>query len=165
MTQLSRLVFALALVVAALVISVTTFGLPARVASHFGPDSAVHTVDRLVYLAQMLGLAIGLPGLVVATTFRIPRWLEAKLNLPYRAYWLAPERRQQTLAYLGSHACWLGTLLTAYLTGIHFVLLAANVAQPPRLPAQPFVTLLALFLCGMALWILALASHFRVKGR
>jgi hypothetical protein len=166
MTQLSRLAFALAVVVAALVISATTLELPARVASHFGPGNLANdAMDRLSYLMLMLGLAVGLPVLLVATFSRMPRAMERKLNIPHRDYWLAPERRQRTLAYLGSHACWLGTLLAAYLTGVHLVLLAANAVQPPRLPVQPFVTLLALFLCGMALWIFALVSRFRNRGR
>jgi hypothetical protein len=166
MAHLSRLIFFLAVSVAAMVITVTTFELPAHVASHFGPGNVANdSMDRVSYLVLMLGLAVGLPVLLVTTISRIPRALERKLNIPHREYWLAPPRRQRTLAFLGAHMCWLGTLLAVYLTGLHFVLLAANAVQPPRLPTQPFVTLLVLFFCAMALWVLALVVRFRSKDR
>ena len=166
MTHLSRLIFFLAVSVAAAVITVTTFELPAHVTSHFGPGNVANdSMGRPAYLAVTLGLAVGVPLLLVAAFSRIPRALERKLNIPHREYWLAPERRQRTLAFLGAHMCWLGTLLAVYLTALHFVLLAANTEQPPRLPMQPFVTLLALFFCGMALWVLALVVRFRGKDR
>jgi F0F1-type ATP synthase membrane subunit c/vacuolar-type H+-ATPase subunit K len=166
MTQLSRLVFGLAVCVAALVIVVTTLELPTHVASHFGAGNVANdSMDRLSYLVLMLGLAVGLPVLLVVAFSRMPRALERKLNIPHRDYWLAPARRQRTLAFLGAHVCWLGTLLAAFLTGIHFVLVAANTAQPPRLPAQPFVTLLVLFFCAMALWVFALVARFRIRDR
>ena len=41
------------------------------------------------------------------------------------------------------------------------MLIAANATQPPRLPTQPFVTLLVAFLVGIAIWAATLVRRFR----
>ena len=51
--------------------------------------------------------------------------------------------------------------MIVFITGIHFMLIAANATQPPRLPTQPFITLLVAFLVGIAIWAATLVRRFR----
>jgi uncharacterized membrane protein len=93
--------------------------LPEQVAHHFGatgePDAWGHKTQFLVvYLvtvgvmvATFLGLGLALP--------KIPN---SAINLPNKDYWLAPERRQQTLDYMLPWFLWLGSLTMLLLLDI-----------------------------------------------
>ena len=60
------------------------------------------------YLAFMLAMSTLLPLFVVAMTGFVPRIAVSQIKIANREHWLAPARRDETLAWLMSHACWLG---------------------------------------------------------
>lgn len=162
MQRIAYLLFALLLIAVGAFIVATTGQLPERVASHFGAGNLANGwMTRGGYLVFMLVFALLLPVVVVAVVGWLPRRAPGAVNIPHRDHWMAPGRRAATLAILASHACWLGCLLALFIAGIHFAILEANAAVPPRLPADLFWTLLAGFLAAVALWIGALYLRFR----
>ncbi len=162
MLQLARPLFLLLLVVSAIIIWVTTDRLPTQIASHFGANGRANGfMDPATYRKFMLGFGIGIPILVVLVAGVLPRRLASTINLPNRAYWLAPARREATLRYLEAHAYWLGSLLVVFMVAIHFLLIAANAVQPPSLPGQPFALVMAVFLLAMGILAVTLVLHFR----
>ena len=162
MIQLARPLFIVLLVVGAILISATTDHLPAQIASHFGAGGAPNGwMSRNFYLLFMLAFAVILPIVIVLSMGVLPRWMPNAINLPNRAYWLDPDRREATLDYLAAHACWLGSLMVVFITAIHFLLIDANATQPPRLSLQPFITVLVIFVVAMGLWMTTLVLHFR----
>src|SRR5262245_3767721 len=118
-------------------------------------------MTRAGYVRFMLVFVVVLPSLLVAAIGLLPRLLPQWVNIPNRAYWLAPERRDDSLAFLLAHACWFGVLMVLFLAAIHYLLLQANAASPPRLPTAPFVALLAGFVAGLAVWMVMLYRRFR----
>ena len=165
MSQLARLLFVLLLIVATILICATTGKLPAQIASHFGAGGVPNGwMDRTDYLLFMLAFAVVLPVSVVLGPLFLPRMKFNKINIPNRDYWLAPVRREATNRYLATHALWLGSLLVVFIAGIHLVLIEANATQPPHLPFAPFVTLLALFMAALGIWIVTMMIHFRGKA-
>src|SRR3954468_21478203 len=81
--------------------------LPDRVATHFGaggePDGWMSRSSHLLFMG-VFGLAF---PLFVVGLFFILRFLpDSGLNIPHRDYWLAPERRSETFAYLFRHSLW-----------------------------------------------------------
>jgi len=165
MPQLARPLFILLLIVVTILISTTTGQLPAQIASHFGAGGVPNGwMSRNDYLLFMLAFAVVLPITVVLGPLFLPRLKINSINIPNRDYWLAPARRDATFRYLATHALWLGSLLVVFIAGIHLVLIEANATQPPHLPFSPFVTLLALFMAGLGIWILTMAIHFRSKA-
>lgn len=162
MNVIPRLLFVLALVLVPVVVWTTSADLPARVASHFGNGGLANGwMPRDGYLALMLGLTTLLPLLVVAMTGFIPRIAVSQIKLPDRGHWLSPARRGETLAWLASHACWLGLVLMLFLGGIHVLTVQANLRVPPRLSEPHFFTLLGAFVVLLVLWIVALGLRFR----
>ncbi len=162
MTQLARPLFIVFLVVGTILIGATTDQLPAQIASHFGAGGVPNGwMSRSFYLLFMLAFAVILPIVVVLSMGALPRWKPGAINLPNRAYWLDPVRREATLNYLAAHACWLGSLMVIFITAIHFLLIEANATQPPRLPFQAFITVLVTFVVAMGLWMATLMLHFR----
>lgn len=162
MTHLARPLFIVLLVVGTILIVATTDHLPAQIASHFGAGGVANGwMSRNFYLLFMLAFAVILPIVIVLSMSVLPRWKAGGINIPNRDYWLDPARRESTLNYLTAHACWLGSLIVLFITAIHFLLIEANAAQPPRLPFQSFVTLLVLFVVALLAWMAMLALRFR----
>ena len=141
----------------------TAPGLPERVATHFGGSGAADGwMTRAGYVRFILLFVVVLPSLLVAAIGLLPRLFPQWVNLPNRAYWLAPERREDSLDFLLAHACWFGVLIVLFMAAIHYLLLQANAASPPRLPTVPFVALLGAFVAGLAVWMVMLYRRFRV---
>jgi hypothetical protein len=109
----------------------------------------------------MLMLAVAAPCIIVLLIAGLPRVAPRLVNLPHRAYWLAEERRSDTLATLLAFGCWQGALLTMAAAGLHLVLLEANAVTPPRLSVSSLVALLVLFIAAMLAWTGALYARFR----
>jgi hypothetical protein len=162
MQRVSHLLFVLSLIVVCAFIAATTGQLPARVASHFGAGNMPNGwMSRDGYLAFMLFFALAFPIVIVAAVGWLPRIAPRAINVPHRDYWLAPVRREGTLAALASHASWLGCLLVLFIAGVHYAILEANASVPQRLPAEYFWMLMIGFLAALALWIGGLFLRFR----
>ncbi len=140
----------------------TTAGtLPPTVASHFGFDGTANGFSsRAVYTAGMLVLVVALPALVGV----LPGWLGRKagvgLNIPHRAWWLAPERRESTLNFLAAHGAAFALLLAAFLAWVHWLVVQAHQASPARLPFERVLPALLGLGLASAAWVGALVWRF-----
>jgi uncharacterized membrane protein len=147
---------------AALFVWHTGQALPERVASHFdGSGTANGFMPRTIYLRFMLALVVGLP---VVTTWATGASLNkpgARINLPNRDYWLAPERREQTLASLRAGMRWFAVLLMMFLGYAHWLVVKANLAEPVTLNNSRFVTGLVIFMMAMLIWMKLFLGRFR----
>lgn len=134
--------------------------MPATVASHFNAaglaDGWMPRGDYLVLmgglLASLVVLPLGLPRLIA----RAP---DSQLSLPNKAYWLAPERRAATLAWIAAHLRWLALLLAAFLSVLHGQVVQAQRLEPPVLTLG--LAPLGVFLAAVGAWVGALWWHFQ----
>src|SRR5689334_11841268 len=125
---------------------VTSLRLPAVVASHFdGSGMANGFMSRSLYVWFMLAFTVGLPLLLAFLPSLFFERPSLRFNLPHRDYWLAPERRAETVAFLCQHNARFAMLLMLFLCYVHWLVVRANGATPPRLFAPPFIAGLALF--------------------
>jgi uncharacterized membrane protein len=165
MSTLARPLFVLLLVAGAIVIGATTDQLPSRIASHFSAGGTANGwMTHSGYLVFMLVFAILIPLGIVASMSLLPRISDKAINLPNRDYWLGPKHREATFRFLTAHAYWLGSLMVVFIVSIHLLLIVANATQPPRLPTQPFITLLVLFLLALGVWAATLVRRFRTTA-
>jgi hypothetical protein len=101
--------------------------LPENVASHFDalgrPDA---WGPRGTLTAWHIGTVLFIAGMFEGIA-RLNRLIpEAHLNIPHRAYWLAPERREDTLARLETMSRFLGGAVLAFLIGLFHQVYRAN---------------------------------------
>jgi uncharacterized membrane protein len=161
MTRAPCVAFAALLGGAAVLLLATTGALPDRIPTHFGgggvPDA---WMTRGGYTAFMLAFTIGLPLFVTAAVGVLPRLAPRFVNLPHRDHWLAPERRDASIAFLGRHACWLGCMMVLLAAGVHGLIVRASRATPPRLEEGLLVAMLGAFFIALAVWIVALYKRF-----
>lgn len=133
--------------------------LPARVASHFGPDgvpNAWMSRDRLVALDLCVVGLLTIVFLGIALLFRSVG--TASINLPNRDYWLAPERRAETVDSLSRSCLWFGAgtlllMLDVFRQVFRFNLSASGALEHPRAS-------LAAYLAFAAAWIAAFFRRF-----
>lgn len=150
---------------AATFVWLTSLALPDLVASHFGSSGTANGfMPRAIYIFFMLAFVIGLPVLLVfATSFAIGH-PSARINLPNRDYWLAPERRDETILVLRAGIMWFGTLLVAFLCYAHWLVVLANESQPAHLDESWFVGGLAVFVVATLVWLTVLLGRFRNRS-
>jgi hypothetical protein len=108
------------------------------------------------------GLFFSLVPLIVAFLPALigARWPQL-LNIPNRNYWLAPERRAQTLASVGSRTMLLAAVMIAFMCFTHWLVLEANAAVPMKLAGTPLVIGVGAFSAFVIGWIVALRTRFR----
>ena len=154
---------ALAVLVAAAAVFVLLSGatLPEHVASHFGGDGAANGfMPRAGYLGVMLGITVGVPLLLALPGWLIRRLPASLIRLPHKEYWLAPERRASTLAFMTHHSMIFGTFALVFLCYVHWLVVAANKLVPPHLATAPLVAGLVLFVLSAVVWAGAFIAHF-----
>jgi hypothetical protein len=156
--------FVLLAACAAAFIWLTSSGLPNVVASHFEADGYANGfASRGGYVAMMLAIVAGVPTLlVIAMHFALGR-PGARISLPNRDYWLAPERRDETVSYLRRHMATFAGALMAFLCYVHWLVVRANEVQPPRLSSPWVNTGLAAFIIFAVIWTRMLLRRFRVR--
>ena len=103
------------------VLSTSQF-MPDIVGSHFGlAGHADSLMPRGFYIRFMLSLLLGLPLLLVVIPNLFLSSSTARINLPNRDYWLAPEQRADTIAFLRNHNLRLGSILILFFCYVHWL--------------------------------------------
>ena len=136
--------------------------LPERMASHFDgsgrPDGFQSREAFFALSATMLVTTVVMFGGLGALFRRIPsKWF----NLPNRDYWLAPERREETIEHMSSQLEWLGAAsLALYLFVIQMVV-ETNRTSEPKLDSRSMFLVLGLFFAYTTIWIVRFLLRFR----
>lgn len=135
--------------------------LPPRVASHFMAGGAANAfMPRTDYLLLMIGVMVVVPTLVAGLSALAGLLPPTMINLPHKAYWLAPERRDATRAQLSRRGLQFASLLALFLLYTHELVVVANTRQPPRLPEAAMLAGLVVFIALSLAWTLGLVLHF-----
>jgi ABC-type spermidine/putrescine transport system permease subunit I len=139
--------------------------LPERVATHFNVHGESNGwMSRAADQEFMLVFGLTLPLFIVvlnyATRF-LPPFL---VNIPHRNYWLAPERRRETSDYLLRGSLWFACLAVLFVIGLHYATVQANKQNPPHLSMSLMWAVVAPFIAGTIIYLLALVLHFRRVG-
>lgn len=135
--------------------------LPAVVASHFDGDGFANGwSSRNVFFTIYLGVVALLIGVFAV----LPRWFgergKLQLNLPNRDYWLAPERRRQTLDFFQRQMLILGIAHLALAIYTIQLAIIANLQQAGRLHGS-LIWLLGLYFLFLAAWLTRIYLKFR----
>jgi uncharacterized membrane protein len=160
-TSLPRGLF-LAILVAAITQAIYAFPqMPERMASHFAASGAPNgwmTKEQFFVIYAITFL----PALFLEFWVggKISRTSEARINLPNKEYWLAPERRSATLAYFQTFFAWYGCALLLLLVFVFGLAMRANLSPKPELPTAPTLTAIAAFVVFNIAAIIAMLRRF-----
>jgi uncharacterized membrane protein len=160
--HITTLVFLAVLAAAGVFVFVTSSSLPERVASHFGSSGVADAfMSCNGYVTFMLAFVVGLPLLTTGIMTLVFRSSTTSLNMPHRDYWLAPNRRASTLAFLIRHNMLFGGGLAVFLSYVHWLVVQANAQQPAVLSNSGIYAGLGVFLLALAGWAVWLWLAFR----
>ena len=128
MPYAGRVYFWVLVLTAAAVVVATLNDLPPTVATHFGGSRRPNAwMSRGAYAGYLAAIGVLLPILVV--------YIVSRRSGLEDASW------------------WLGCLLVGFALGLHLLIRAAHRTQPPRLSTGGFLTVLGLFIVGLATWV------------
>ncbi|HKE45014.1 MAG TPA: hypothetical protein VKB41_10810 [Steroidobacteraceae bacterium] len=118
----------------------------------FSSAQAFSTIN-LVIIAIIVTAFLILPGAM--TRRRQLRW-----RLPNRAYWLANERREQTVEYLQRQFMWFGIITLILLMAVFQLVVDANRHTPTVLDSTRLMWLLIGYFAFIAVWLWAFWRKF-----
>lgn len=135
--------------------------LPERVATHFGVDGQPNDwMSRTSAALMICGFQIGIPLFLIAVTSLASRLPNSMVNIPHRQYWLHPDRRTATLAWMSSMMGWIAVMTAIFMIIIGHLTFLANMTGA-GLDVRFFLVTLGTYLSGVftiagrSLW------HFR----
>jgi uncharacterized membrane protein len=136
--------------------------MPQRMASHFAADGSVNgwqSRDAFFVLMMLVTSTSAIVG------FLAPRQIAAKsnarINLPHRDYWLAPERREETMRFISATMAWFACGILLVLISGTFLALQANLAPDHHFNSAAMLAVLGVFLVSLFGSLLGFVRHFR----
>lgn len=130
-----------------------------HIASHF---NAMMQPDKWSPKNSVMALHLGIT-FGIAVLFHFLAWIIGKLppawlNLPNRIYWLASERKRQTVTTLATFLIWLGNVILLFLIVTFNLLYQANLISGQKF--KNFWVALVLFLATISFMLYHLFKHF-----
>jgi uncharacterized membrane protein len=160
-SSLPKLVFALLALGAAMYSSSYYSQLPEVVASHFNASGAPNGWQTK---SAFFSVLIGVSALAAVIGFGIPRLImllpPELINLPNKRYWLAPERRAETMNFLNGYFAWFGCALFVVILVTFDFAVRANLHPDHRPDATPMWFVLAGFLAFAILGTVRIFKRF-----
>jgi uncharacterized membrane protein len=140
--------------------------MPPVLATHFGGSGAPNGWQTQ---SQFFVLEVVLLGVCLLLAFGIPRLIGALpvslVNVPNKEYWLAPERREGTLAFFKAQFAWFGCGVLGFLLVVNQLVYDANQTHPRQLNNTAFVIAMIAFLAFVGIWTVRLILHFSRSGK
>lgn len=135
--------------------------LPEKVAVHF---NAFGEPDKWASKRSYLVFQIILLVFTAVITFGLPLLLKklpaSATNIPNKAYWLAPERRNRTFSILQKRFEWFGVGLCALMISINQLAIRANLLDQNLAAVSWYV--LGAFLLFVIVWSVRLCKDFKI---
>jgi len=135
--------------------------LPDRIAHQFdtrgNPVNWSSKQDILWMMIAVKGIILLIFAVLPATANRIPRiWW----NLPNRDYWLADERKKETISTVKNALTWLGCVVLLFIMLTNQSVFNYNIPESNRIPIPDMVYIFICFLLFIGGWIWMLLRCF-----
>ena len=135
--------------------------LPEQLATHWGPSGeADDWMERGAFFQVFTSIAMPCVAAMVAVSFGVTALPPSLVNIPGRDYWLAPERRRETMAVVRVMLLEGTNGTVAFLLVVLWSILRANVDGHGELPPMFFWALVSYFI-AVVVWTIALVVRFR----
>ena len=159
--RLPKLIFGVVAAIGAGYFALLYPQLPEVMASHFNASGVAtawmsKSTFFLIFPLVMLGASV--PVFVLPRT--LARRSNDKINLPNKEYWLAPERREESLRFLGIQMGWFGCALLILLFCVLYNAVEANLEPSHRFNSEAFLIELGLFFTFIAVWMIRMLRRF-----
>lgn len=135
--------------------------LPRTMASHFGGNGQANDWQSKTEFFAIYWLVILLTtGFFVFTGPLLRRTPDSNINLPHKNYWLAPQRRAESLLYLTKQLEWFAVASLLLVIVIIQMVIVTNLSRSSVLPPAPSWTALGVYCLFTAIWTAKLMRRF-----
>jgi uncharacterized membrane protein len=136
--------------------------LPDRMAIHFNASGAADGWGPKLPFFALYGVIVVIMSLLFWGLPLVIRLVpESLINLPNKEYWLAPERKKQTLDRLSDQMLFTGCMALLLMDGILFLVIKTNLSAIPALPTEWMWGLIVVFIAANVVWTINLIRSFR----
>ena len=138
--------------------------LPNEVASHFNAaGQADGWMSKTAFVALTLLIQIGLAAMMLGFGWLIKVLPTSMINIPNREYWLADERREQTLGESESLMAWIAAGTAVFMMVIFYLTFDANVGEKKGLNSSASWSCAIVYMVGLLVFcVMRLKKYFRV---
>jgi uncharacterized membrane protein len=139
--------------------------LPERVPSHFGPSGqADGWMSKSAFAAFYLILLTFFTLLMGGISAMIRLMPTDTINIPNREYWLAPERREATLARISGDMSNFGVALGLFLIATMQLSFQAALNGMERLNMPVFLSMFAGFFIFVGFWLTGFYRNYKIPS-
>lgn len=140
--------------------------LPQEIAVHFGGNGAPNRWGSTAgYFAISLGIMLMLGVLAfwapMSKALENPGHRLFRPRIPYRDYWLADDRRAQTIAWLETGYRWMFALSLVLVLLVNELVMRANLATPVVLDSGTIWLLLLFYFALVVVWLVMFLRRFK----
>ena len=134
--------------------------LPRRMASHFGPGGTPNGwMPREIFIKLDIGVVGFLTLMLLSASFKFRSLDPAKMRLPNRDYWMAPERREATVEFLSGYFLWFGAATLLLMLDVFRQVFLFNLGASKALDHP--LTSLGVYVAFVIAWIAGFQLRFR----
>lgn len=161
--KLARIIFILVVIGIAYIIYSSCIFLPERVATNFGKDGKIVSLNsRETYRTLMTFLALLLPITIYIAMKWLPRWINPRFVCPSNhKYWFSPERSSLTLIWMEKFGIAIGILVSIFWFALHLINIRANRIVPSHYELWLRLSLLIGWLVSILWSVIIYRRHFR----
>ncbi len=160
--RLPRLLYAFLFFICLVMMAYYYPRMPERMASHFGIDGRPNGWQRREAFFLLTLVVCSLSAIVgFFAPWRIASQPNARINLPNRDFWLAPERRAHTMNYISAFMAWFACAVLLVLISGTFLALEANLAPDRHLNSLALSAVLVAFLLFLLVGLIRFFRHFQ----
>ena len=139
--------------------------LPDQLATRFDfaghPNGWMSKKGFALFYGLFLPFMIGIFALIGIFIRKMP---DKIINIPHKAYWLAPERREKTMRSLQNMNNAIGTIVGFFIVLIMQAVIVANLTQYPQLGFDRITSLLGVIIALVLFKLLYIRRRFRAPG-
>ncbi len=137
------------------------FNLPDSVANHFGsngiPNGWMSRNSNGLVSSAILSFN---SALFLSVTFIFEKVPVRYISFPKKNYWLAPERKEQSIKTMSDWLFFFGIVTNVFLIAVSQLIYLANQLNPPRLDNQLFIFILVIYFFILSGWLFFLYKRF-----
>ena len=128
--------------------------LPDTVASHFnGKGEADGHSSKLTHSIMMISLQAGMAGMFLVIGAICKRLPPSLVNMPNREYWLAPERKEETIRKMNGGLFGLAIGTQVFFMGLNHLISLHNLGVPAMNWFWPVFAIYMAFVIGFCVWL------------
>ncbi len=136
--------------------------LPEVMASHFNYEGTANGWQPKGAFFGIYGCVIVLLVLIFSgSALLMDRIPDSFLNLPNKEYWLAPERRAETFAYINSRMLMFGNATLLFVLALFQLVIKENLAHLNLLAPSIMMPLLGVYILASVIWSVGFILRFR----